>query len=78
MTYPVYIHASNPAPLPDAQGSRCPSDLEFYSQVTLAFPGNYPPPYANGQSMLNSQYNGMPATLFTIGGDPSIGVPICQ
>lgn len=71
VTYPIYIHATNPAPL---QGSGCASDMEFYSQVTLAFPGDIPP----GQPLTNSQYKGLPAALFTISGKQNLGAPVCQ
>ena len=78
VTYPIYIHASNPAPLPADKDSGCPADMEFYSRVTLTFPGDVPPPYANGQSLINTQYNGMPATLFTISGEETLGLPMCR
>lgn len=59
--FPAEIHATNPAPL--LRNSGCPSDMQFYTDLTLAFP-MVDPGGINGQTV-NSQYNGLPAIRFS-------------
>jgi serine/threonine-protein kinase len=59
--YPTQIHAANPAPLQANSG--CPIDMQFYTDLTLAFPTSVPNG-VNGET-INTQYNGFPAIRFT-------------
>ena len=60
--YPAQIHAVNPAP-PPSRNSGCPADMQFYTDLTLAFP-TVAPTGVNGETV-NSQYNGLPAIRFS-------------
>ncbi|MCX5042437.1 serine/threonine protein kinase [Aldersonia sp. NBC_00410] len=59
---PVVVHAWNATPPP--YNSTCPSDIEFYADMILAFPNSEPPPEASMGAAL-SRYSGMPAIQFT-------------
>jgi serine/threonine protein kinase, bacterial len=76
VSYPAEIHASNPVALPKNSG--CPTDMQFYTDVTLAFPTSSP--NSPGRP-INSQYDGYPAIQFsTHTGRPDatkIVVPSC-
>jgi serine/threonine protein kinase, bacterial len=76
-SFPAEIHASNPVALPKSSG--CPTDMQFYTDLTLAFPTSSPSGL-NGQT-INSEYDGYPAIQFsTRDGQPntkSLGVPSC-
>jgi len=63
VSFPAEIHATNPVALPKSSG--CPTDMEFYSDLTLAFPTSSPNGL-NGQT-INSQYHGYPAIKFSTG-----------
>jgi serine/threonine-protein kinase len=63
VSFPAEIHATNPVALPKSSG--CPTDMEFYSDLTLAFPTSSPNGL-NGQT-INSQYDGYPAITFSTG-----------
>jgi serine/threonine-protein kinase len=74
--YPAEIHATSPAATQANSG--CPPDMQFYTDLTLAFPTVTP--NVNGE-VVNSQYNGLPAIRFT--SDPTkgdatpLGQPAC-
>jgi hypothetical protein len=61
LQFPAEIHATNPAWLQGNSG--CPKDMQFYTDLTLAFPGA-DPGGINGQTV-NSQYKGMQAIRYS-------------
>jgi serine/threonine-protein kinase len=76
ISYPAEIHTSNPVALPKSSG--CPTDMQFYTYVTLAFPTSAP---NNPGQPINRQYDGYPALQFsTQAAQPNITklvVPSC-
>lgn len=58
--YSVITYALNPAPA--VRNSGCPPQLQFYTQVLLAFTTTAP---HMGQVGPHSQYNGMPVMRFS-------------
>jgi serine/threonine-protein kinase len=76
ISYPAEIHAGNPVALPKSSG--CPTDMQFYTDVTLAFPTTAP--NSPGRP-INGEYDGYPALQFsTQAGQPDtvkIVVPYC-
>jgi serine/threonine protein kinase, bacterial len=59
--FPAIIHAANPVALPKDSG--CPTDMKFYTDITLAFPTSNPDGL-NGQT-INTHYQGYPAIAYT-------------
>jgi serine/threonine protein kinase, bacterial len=63
--FPAEIHATNPVAL--QKNSGCPTDMLFYTDLTLAFPTSSPDGL-NGQT-INSRYDGYPAIQFSTNPD---------
>jgi hypothetical protein len=74
---PVVVHAQNPQPAP--QRSHCPADVQFYSQVVLAFPNGSPPAQ---YVTTNTRYRDMTASAITPQSAPATlndwGFPQCS
>ncbi len=79
LTDPVAVHAWNPQP-PRAD-SGCPTGLDVFADMILAFPKDVPPPDLEKPT---TQYNGMPAVHFanysvdTRGDTQFIGYTFCS
>ena len=74
---PVVVHAWNATPPPYT--SKCPSDIEFYADMILAFPDSEAPPESSIPPAL-SRYNGIQFTNYTVADPPirDMGPPYCS
>src|ERR1700712_917818 len=66
LTNPIVVHAWNPLPTSDAM---CPSDVAFYSDLTIAYPKGVPPWIIPGTTWDDGTtfvtIDGMPAVRFS-------------
>jgi hypothetical protein len=66
LTNPIVVHAWNPLPASDAM---CPSDVAFYSDLTIAYPKGVPPWIIPGTTWDDGTtfvtIDGMPAVRFS-------------
>lgn len=66
LTNPIVVHAWNPRPADD---DRCPADVQFYSDITIAYPEGVPPWIVPGTAWDDGTdfvtVDGMPAVHFS-------------